>query len=233
MCHKNQKQHRCEQCGKAFPQKSHVTHHINTVHRENLSLPPVFILVSGLHALQQPSPGLDPVAQSWDYQYRGTHQVIFSLPVTLATSHHSKGAIYIILQNQLLVKHNWSLQVSLWPALVTALHNEKPSITALVKSITGYIHSMDNWTIHWPAIFHSVISLGTVLCKSPPGEEAIATSMATLDKRGQENMVLYTRLVESLCEQVEKADLHWRHYNTSLTMLCAMLRYNTIFKSNP
>ena len=107
------------------------------------------------------------------------------------------------------------------------------SITALVKSITGYIHSVDNWTIHWPAIPSTVISLGTVLCKSPPGEETIATSMATLDKRGQENMVLYTRLVESLCEQVEKADLHWRHYNTSLTMLCAMLRFILIIKSNP
>jgi len=204
--------------------------------------------------------------------FTSTHQVIFSLLVTLATSHYSKvriqgqtvltkalksfpysyhailsqvipylsssttvsheqfkGALYIILQNQLLVKHNWSLQVSLWPALVTAQHSEKPSITALVKSITGYIHSVDNWTIHWPAIPSSVIRLGTVLCKSPPGEEAIATSMATLDKRGQENMVLYTRLVESLCEQVEKADLHWRHYNTSLTMLCAMLRHDVQF----
>ena len=38
------------------------------------------------------------------------------------------------------VKHNWSLQCRLWPQLVTAQHSEKPSITALVKSITGYIH---------------------------------------------------------------------------------------------
>ena len=68
-----------------------------------------------------------------------------------------KGALYIILQNQLLVrtsnihlseselkafkvKHNWRLQYRLWPQLVTAQHSEKPSITALVKSITGYIH---------------------------------------------------------------------------------------------
>ena len=135
-----------------------------------------------------------------------------------------KGALYIILQNQLLVKHNWTLQCELWPALVTAQHSEKPSITALVKSITGYIHSVDNWTIHWPIIPDSVISLGRALYKLPPEEEMVTSSMATLVKMGQENMVQYTRLVESLCEQVEKADLHWRHYNTSLTVLCAMLR---------
>jgi len=204
--------------------------------------------------------------------FTATHQTIFSLLVTLATSHYSKvriqgqtvltkalksfpysyhailsqvipylsptpnvsheqfkGALYVILQNQLLVKHNWTLQCELWPALVTAQHSEKPSITALVKSITGYIHSVDNWTIHWPNVPDTVISLGKVLCKSPPAEENIASSMATLVKRGNENMGLYIRLVESLCGEVEKADLHWRHYNTSLTMLCAMLRHDVQF----
>ena len=38
------------------------------------------------------------------------------------------------------MKHNWGLQYRLWPQLETAQHSEKPSITALVKSITGYIH---------------------------------------------------------------------------------------------
>ena len=37
----------------------------------------------------------------------------------------------------------------LWPALVTAPHSDKPSITALVKSIAAYIHSVDNWAIEW------------------------------------------------------------------------------------
>jgi len=204
--------------------------------------------------------------------FTATHQIIFSLLVTLATSHYSKvrvqgqtvltkalksfpysyhailsqvipylsstttvsheqfkGALYIILQNQLLVKHNWSLQCELWPALVTAQHSEKPSITALVKSITGYIHSVDNWTIHWPTIPSKVISLAGILCKFPPEEEKITSSLAALTKKGEENMMMYTKLVESLCLQVEKADLHWRHYNTSLTMLCAMLRHDVEF----
>jgi len=201
-----------------------------------------------------------------------THQTIFNLLVTLATSHYSKvriqgqtvltkalksfpysyhailsqvipylsnsssvtheqfkGALYIILQNQLLVKHNWTLQCKLWPALVTAQHSEKPSITALIKSITGYVHSVDNWSIHWPHIPEKAIRLSRNLWEDPPNEEAISSCLSTLAKKGEENMKLYTCLVESLCEQIEKADLHWRHYNTTLTMLCAMLRHDVQF----
>ena len=75
-------------------------------------------------------------------------QVLSKLPADPKISHEEfKGALYITLQTQLLLKPDWELQCSLWPLLIRAQHNEKPSIAALLKSLIGYIHSVDNWTI--------------------------------------------------------------------------------------
>ena len=48
-----------------------------------------------------------------------------------------KGALYILLQNRLLLTPSWGLQCRLWPALVRSPHSEKPSISALLRSVSG------------------------------------------------------------------------------------------------
>ena len=53
--------------------------------------------------------------------------------------------------------------------------------------------------------------------------------MEEMNRQGKENLELYHKLVEKLCDQVEVAELQWRHYNTALTMLCGMLRHDVDF----
>ena len=53
--------------------------------------------------------------------------------------------------------------------------------------------------------------------------------MEEMNTQGKENLELYHKLVEKLCDQVEVAELQWRHYNTALTMLCGMLRHDVDF----
>ena len=48
-------------------------------------------------------------------------------------------------------------------------------------------------------------------------------------RQGKENLDFYQKLVEKLCDQIEVAELQWRHYNTALTMLCGMLRHDVGF----
>ena len=48
-----------------------------------------------------------------------------------------KGALYILLQNRLLLSPSWGLQCRLWPALIRSPHSEKPSISALLRSVSG------------------------------------------------------------------------------------------------
>jgi len=152
-----------------------------------------------------------------------------------------KGALYIILQNQLLVKHNWDLQCQLWPAIILAQHSEKPSIVHLVKSVTTYIHSVDSWTITWPTLAGAAVDMaarllegikvqeGAVETMLHPSDTEIEKSLEELKSKGGQNVKDYRRLCELLCDQAQSAELHWRHYNTSLTMLCAMLRYDQDF----
>ena len=53
--------------------------------------------------------------------------------------------------------------------------------------------------------------------------------MEEMARQGKENLDFYHKLVEKLCDQVEVAELQWRHYNTALTMLCGMLRHDVDF----
>ena len=56
-------------------------------------------------------------------------------------------------------------------------------------------------------------------------DEDISKSVAKITEAGAENRRLYAQLVDSLCDLVEAEEsLHWLHYNTTLTMLCVMIR---------
>ena len=80
------------------------------------------------------------------------------MPADPDISHEEfKGALYLTLQTQLLLKPDWELQCRLWPILVRAQHNEKPSVAALLKSVIGYIHNVDNWTVKAPRITETAL----------------------------------------------------------------------------
>ena len=75
------------------------------------------------------------------YTLPGSHLAITDQLLGLlgpAAGHEQlKGALYILLQNRLLLSPSWGLQCRLWPALVRSPHSEKPSISALLRSVSG------------------------------------------------------------------------------------------------
>ena len=66
-----------------------------------------------------------------------------------------------------------------------------------------------------------------------PPEAEVEAAVSARDKESVVNLEQYQGLVDTLCDLVESSDLHWRHYNTALSMLCALLRlvdcYGNIF----
>ena len=62
---------------------------------------------------------LSRTLKQFPYSYSHILDSVLSLIRPGEASHEQfKGALYIILQNQFLIKHNWTLQNRLWPALV-------------------------------------------------------------------------------------------------------------------
>ena len=122
-------------------------------------------------------------------------------------------------------------QCQLWPAIILAQHSEKPSIVHLVKSVTTYIHSVDSWTITWPLMEGgggAVEEARRILGEEVPTVEEVEEALEEVRRKGEKNQQDYKRLCDLLCDQAETGDLHWRHYNTSLTMLCAMVRHDQV-----
>merc|ERR1712155_419623 len=90
---------------------------------------------------------------------------------------------------------------------------------------SGHIQSIDNWTISWPPLSETMVTIAQGLGGLSLRDEDISKSVAKITEAGVENRRLYAQLVDSLCDLVEAEEsLHWLHYNTTLTMLCVMIR---------
>ena len=62
---------------------------------------------------------LSRTLKQFPYSYSHILDSVLSLIRPGEASHEQfKGALYIILQNQFLIKHSWTLQNRLWPAIV-------------------------------------------------------------------------------------------------------------------
>ena len=61
-------------------------------------------------------------------------------------------------------------------------------------------------------------------------DEMLAAA-AAVGQRCEQNLACYDELTGRLCGLVEAADLHWRHYNTCLSMLCTLLRLGSTLSS--
>jgi hypothetical protein len=64
----------------------------------------------------------------------------------------------------------------------------------------------------------------TLSGQPPASEEEVRSALAAVERADQENQGWYSALAASLCHLAEESDLHWRHYNTCLSMLCRLLR---------
>ena len=174
--------------------------------------------------------------KQFPYSYKTIlDQVLPLLDKETGASHEEfKGALYIILHNKFLVKHNWELQLRLWPALINAPLSEKPSIVSLIKSISSYVQTVDNWSIKWRPLPEEVTSLASQLCPQVPDKDLIKKNIARIERMSDQNMKLYESLVDKLCDLVQQEDtLHWLHYNTTLTMLCVLHRFDVVFPTRP
>ena len=115
-------------------------------------------------------------------------------------------------------------------------------------------HSIDSWTICWAKLGNGAVEAAHMLMQQNKGvgkdqeesdlphsrgekmehyrkvtKKEEEEGIEEMSEQSKENLELYHKLVEKLCDQVEVAELQWRHYNTALTMLCGMLRHDVDF----
>ena len=117
------------------------------------------------------------------------------------------------------------------------------------------LNSIDNWTITWADLSKGAVDAAKMLRRpgmaGQLGQEGTVDSLSKnggkweqyrevteneqvlgleeMVEHGKKNLELYHKLVEKLCDQVEVAELQWRHYNIALTMLCGLLRHDVDF----
>lgn len=140
-----------------------------------------------------------------------------------------KGALHVLLgpkQNPVLVRHDWYMLNSLWPAIVKAKPSEKISIIRLLESVVDVVHKQFPTITINLEVPHSCELVARKLweCVSRDEDEAVAsklieTGKRELEARNKYNLEQYLSLLTALNYAVEKENLHWRFHSMALSFL--------------
>lgn len=167
------------------------------------------------------------------HSYPGSHTLLLGGLMELLTperpevTHEQfKGALYTLLgkkQRTMLVLCDWPFLDSLWPALVSARHSEKPSIIWLLE------HILETLQKHLETIQIAIkvpapcLERAQQLALAASAEEMSAAVEAEeqCNNRAKKE---YEDLVCKLVSQVESGSLHWRHYHMALVMVKLLIR---------
>ena len=128
----------------------------------------------------------------------------------------------------MLTKHDWSTLGKVWPSVLLSRHSEKPSIAKLLDRTC---HALQRYSETFSIENHvseKAIQLATKIIPQDQRPTSDTTDKKNSDLKAQnaENAQQYEKLVNSLCESLEKEKLHWRHYNLGLAMLTTLTRHD-------
>ena len=162
-------------------------------------------------------------------------RVIGMLKKDKASHEEFKGALHVALGGRasLLVKEDWETLRQLWPALAQSRHSEKPSISALIRSITQAIFRSIKTFALVTEIPDDVVKDALLLYETKtqvcfekcPSNEEILAAKSRAENAGIQNIKIYEGLLNELCDLMETQDqLHWRHQDMVCSMLTSLLR---------
>ncbi|KAG7204017.1 hypothetical protein KM043_001879 [Ampulex compressa] len=145
--------------------------------------------------------------------------------------HHDayKGVLYILfgpVHHPFIVRRDWKLLRSLWPAIILAKTAEKPSVIRLRDNLEQTIPK------YYPTLFFefeipdACFKIASDLWRTfpqssvaRPNESEIEEGLQKFRRTSKSNLQAYNDLVNDLLNALEKKNLHWRHRLMAMNFL--------------
>lgn len=155
-----------------------------------------------------------------------------------------KSALYLItdyiktepFEESLLIKQDWELIESLWPAIVTSKPSEKPSVIQLKDDIID-VNLEEFFTanieLKIPETCMSVASNLWAVGLHPdaplPTDQEIEKGLDLLRKIGENNSKIYDNILKKLLAALLEKNLHWRHRLMAMHFILALVHPEQVF----
>ncbi|XP_076659583.1 proteasome activator complex subunit 4A [Halictus rubicundus] len=132
-----------------------------------------------------------------------------------------KGALYILVspsQESMIMKCNWQVLRSLWPALVLSKVSEKLSVVRLKETLVQTVNKCFPTIAISLEIPETCLTIASKLWTNEPRpslplptENEIEQGLEAFKEIGKNNLACYIGLVDELLNALLEKNLHWRH----------------------
>lgn len=150
-----------------------------------------------------------------------------------------QGILYLLVHNPsnpLIAKKNWQLLENLWPAVILSQPSEKPSVIRLKDYLIDLVAKNFLTTNIFLEVPDNCTKVAAILWdhgikpSSPlPLEEEIKNGVVELKMKGEANYKSYNGIIEKLLNAILEKNLHWRHKQMAMNLMCALIHPDHVF----
>ncbi|KAL1501106.1 hypothetical protein ABEB36_006493 [Hypothenemus hampei] len=157
--------------------------------------------------------------------------------------HHEtfKGCLYILLgptRNPIIARRDWKFIQEIWPLLVQSKPSEKPSIVNLIAALTNSVHKFFPTITINLVIPEKPIEAAYALAEAKPYICDLESFQNFIDKgeeclmqKSLEKKKAYEDTVQSLLDNLEKGNLHWRYHIMAISFIRDLVHFDVNYSS--
>ncbi|XP_066249765.1 proteasome activator complex subunit 4B-like [Euwallacea similis] len=165
------------------------------------------------------------------------------LQLNSAENHEAfKGCLYILLGPKtapIIARHDWNFIKEIWPLLVHSMPSEKPSIVNLITALTDSVHKFFP-TIAIELIIpekalkaaYDLAEVGPFKCDVKGFQALIDGGEEYLKRKSQERRMAYDHTINSLMENLEQGNLHWRYNSMAISFIKDLVHFDVNYSAN-